>query len=255
MHNTYDGWIGLDAYDTTGDKVGEIEAIFYDDVTRRPEWVAIKSGLFGSRHSLVPIAGSSARGDLDDDDDEGLQLAYDAATINDAPKVDADGHLTPAEETDLYRYYGFDPDLEMYGDADLPRADAGYALGDAMTRSEQELTVSPSAVARTETGTARLRKYVVTETDTVDVPVTREEVRVVREPATGSVRPGDIGDDEKVVTLHETRPVVTTETVAKEKVRLETDEVTDTETVSADLRKERVEVEGDVDPKTTKARR
>ena len=42
-----------------------------------------------------------------------------------------------------------------------------------------------------QTGRARLRKFVVTEEQTVTVPVTREEVRLVREP----LEPGDtVGD-------------------------------------------------------------
>ena len=56
---TYDGWIGRDAYDADGDKIGEITDIYYDDETGRPEWVAVKTGLFGTKHSFVPIHGSS----------------------------------------------------------------------------------------------------------------------------------------------------------------------------------------------------
>ena len=48
-----------------------------------------------------------------------------------------------------------------------------------MTRSEERLNVG----TRTEeTGRGRLRKYVVTEQQSVQVPVTREEVRLEREP-------------------------------------------------------------------------
>ena len=50
--STYDGWIGRDAYDADGDKVGEITDIYYDDVTGRPEWVAVKTGLFGMKRTL-----------------------------------------------------------------------------------------------------------------------------------------------------------------------------------------------------------
>ena len=56
--STYDGWIGRDAYDANGDKVGEITDIYYDDVTGRPEWVAVKTGLFGMKRTFVPIHGS-----------------------------------------------------------------------------------------------------------------------------------------------------------------------------------------------------
>jgi stress response protein YsnF len=48
---------------------------------------------------------------------------------------------------------------------------------------------------------------------------------------------------------------VTKETVPKERVRLETDVVQDTETVSGEVRKEQIEVEGDVEDTTTKGGR
>ena len=78
------------------------------------------------------------------------------------------------------------------------------------------------------------------------VPVTREEVRVEREPIT-SAEAAEIGDDEAEVTTYAERPVVTTEKVAKEKVRLVKDTVADEETVSGDVRKEQVDVEVDED--------
>ena len=49
------------------------------------------------------------------------------------------------------------------------------------------------------------------------------------------------------VPLSAEKPVVEKQAVAKERVGLDTDVVTETETVSDELRKERVEVEGDVD--------
>jgi hypothetical protein len=33
---TYGGWIGRDAYDVNGDKIGEISDIYYDDASGRP---------------------------------------------------------------------------------------------------------------------------------------------------------------------------------------------------------------------------
>ncbi|MFD2398370.1 YsnF/AvaK domain-containing protein [Prauserella oleivorans] len=118
-----------------------------------------------------------------------------------------------------------------------------------MTVSEERLRVGKQ---RQEAGRARLRKYVYTETQSVDVPVTREEVRVEREPITDANRDAAmsgpaISEEEHEVTLHEERPVVETEAVPVERVRLAKEEVTDTETVSGDVRKERVdtgEVEG-----------
>jgi uncharacterized protein (TIGR02271 family) len=110
------------------------------------------------------------------------------------------------------------------------------------------ITSSRSRIGtRTEqAGTARLRKYVVTEQQRVDVPVSREEVRLEREPITdanlGNALDGPaISDEEHEVTLHAERPVVTTEAVPVERVRLGKETVTDQETVSGDVRKEQIE--------------
>ena len=117
-----------------------------------------------------------------------------------------------------------------------------------MTRSEEEVRVGTT---RRETGRARLRKYVVTENVTETVPVQREEVRIEREPITDanvddahSDGP-DISEEEHEVTLHAEEPVVEKRTVPKERVRMERDTVTDEETVSEEVRKERIEPEGD----------
>ena len=150
-----------------------------------------------------------------------------------------------------------------YGEAYAkPRADKDYewrkehgAIGDvgpredeAVTRSEEELRVDKQ---RQQTGKVRLRKHVVTEQQNIQVPVQKEVARVVREPATGGGG-DDIGDAEAEITLSEERAVVTKETVPKERVRLEKDVVQDTATVSGDVRKEQIEVEGDVEDTTTK---
>ncbi len=101
-----------------------------------------------------------------------------------------------------------------------------------------------------ETGHVRLRKYVVTEEVQQTVPVRHEEVRVVREPITDANRDEalsgpEISEAEHEVTLHEERPVVETRAVPVERVRLETDEVTEEETVTGQVRKERIEIEGE----------
>jgi uncharacterized protein (TIGR02271 family) len=115
----------------------------------------------------------------------------------------------------------------------------------SMTRSEEEMHVGTE---RHESGHARLRKYVVTEEEQHTVPVRHEELRVVREPITDTDRVGDltggtIGEDEIEITLHREEPVVETRAVPKERVRLSTNEVTEEETVTGQVRKERVEVE------------
>ncbi|PAK21921.1 photosystem reaction center subunit H, partial [Streptomyces sp. alain-838] len=121
----------------------------------------------------------------------------------------------------------------------------GMRGDEAMTRSEEQMHVG---VERRESGRARLRKYVVTEEVQQTVPVSHEEVRVEREPITDANR-GDalagpeISEAEHEVTLHEERPVVETETVPVERVRMTTEEHTEDEVVRGQVRKERIEAE------------
>ncbi len=114
-----------------------------------------------------------------------------------------------------------------------------------MTRSEERLHISTE---RRESGHARLRKYVVTEETDQVVPLRHEEVRVEREPITDANRDAATSrppftESEYEVTLHEDRPVIRTETVPVERVRLDTVERTDEEHVRGQVRKERIEVE------------
>src|SRR3712207_6254882 len=117
-----------------------------------------------------------------------------------------------------------------------------------MTLSEERLRVGTQT---REAGRARLRKYVVTENVTQTIPVTREEVRIEREPITDANRDaalsgGDITEEEHEVTLHAEEPVVEKRTVPKERIRLERDQVTEEAQVSGEVRKERIEAEGDI---------
>ena len=111
--------------------------------------------------------------------------------------------------------------------------------GEYLTRSEEQLHVGTEKV---QTGRARLRKVVVTEQQTVTVPVTREEVRVVREPITpGDTVHASIGEAAADVVLTEERVVVNKETVPVEKVRLGTETVTEQQEVTEAVRKEQIE--------------
>ena len=128
---------------------------------------------------------------------------------------------------------------------DTGRDTSGPETDDAMTRSEEHLVGGTEQV---ETGKAKLRKNVVTETESVTVPVSHEDVRLEREPITDSnagaaYSGGDITEEEHEVTLRAERPVVTTETEAVERVRLGKHVVTDTETVSGEVREERIELD------------
>jgi len=115
----------------------------------------------------------------------------------------------------------------------------------AMTRSEEHLRVG---VERQEAGHARLHKYVVTETEQQTVPLRHDEVRIEREPITeanrGEAMSGpEISEAEHEVTLHAEHAVVKTEAVPVERVRMTVEERVEEETVTGEVRKERIEVE------------
>lgn len=236
-------------HDARGNKIGDARHVFFDDVTGEPEWVSVRTGLFGTSESFVPIHDASVVEDH-------LEVPYAKDTVKDAPNVDIDagGHLSEQEEHRLYDYYGIDWDTAwQQAQTDTGRiagTPADAAIGtpeDAMTRSEEEMHVG---VERREAGRVRLRKYVVTEEQQMTVPVRHEEVRIEREPITDANRDEamagpDISEAEHEVTLHEEEAVVETRAVPKERVRLTTEEVTEEETVTGEVRKERIEAEAE----------
>src|SRR3978361_979229 len=91
--------IGQDVYDESGDKIGSAAEVYLDDETGRPEWVTVKTGLFGTKESFVPIRDADLT-------DNGVRVGVTKDKVKDAPKIDTDGHLSPQEEQELYRYYG-----------------------------------------------------------------------------------------------------------------------------------------------------
>ena len=243
--DTVQSWQGRTMVDPAGNKLGTIDAIYLDDETGQPEWATVTSGRFSAKTAFVPLAQARDTG-------ASVQVPYDKDQVTDAPTMEADGSLSQDEEAALYRHYGLDYS-EHRSDSGLPagtddtvgRDTSGPTTDDAMTRSEEELQVGTQTRER---GRARLRKYVTTETQTVTVPVSREEVRIEREPITdanldAATSGPDISEEEHEVTLHQEEVVVDKRAVPRERVRLDTETVTDQRQVSEEVRKEQIEVE------------
>jgi uncharacterized protein (TIGR02271 family) len=251
---TAQAWQGRTMIDPAGDKLGTIDAIYLDDETGQPEWATVTSGLFSAKTAFVPLAQAQDTGDS-------VQVPYDKQQVKNAPTMQADGSLSEDDEAELYRHYGLEYS-EHRSDSGLPagtaddtrddtvgRDTSGPTTDDAMTRSEEELRVGTQARER---GRARLRKHVVTEQQTVTVPVQREQVRVEREPITdanldAATSGPAISEAEHEVTLREEEPVVEKRAVPRERVRLDTETVTDQRQVTDEVRKEQIEVDGDQD--------
>ncbi|GHH38974.1 PRC and DUF2382 domain-containing protein [Streptomyces candidus] len=90
---------GANVVDAEGNKVGAVQKVYRDDSTGDPEWVTVRTGLFGTKETFVPLAGATRT-------DNGLRVPHSKDLIKDAPRIDVDGHLDRSEEGTLYRHYG-----------------------------------------------------------------------------------------------------------------------------------------------------
>jgi len=249
--STVSDLIGRTVVDSSGSKVGTVSDVYLDNQSDQPEWLAVSTGMFGTKVSFVPLADASITGD-------DLMVAHSKDRIKDAPRAEADGQLSTDEESALYAYYGrgssdFTGTTGTTSTTDIGqtqgRDTSGPMTDDAMTRSEEEIDVEKRT---REIGTARLRKWIETENVQMSVPVRRESARVVTEPITdanrdAAYRGGDLTTEEHEITLSEEVVDVNKTVVPKERVRLETDVETDEVLVDESVRKERIDVENDTD--------
>jgi uncharacterized protein (TIGR02271 family) len=270
--------IGHHVYDAEGSKIGTAGTIYQSDATGDPEWITVKTGLFGTKESFVPLNGAEA-------DDRGLHVTVHKDSVKDAPRIDEDGRLSDSEIAELYRHYGLTPGSagpnsgrtgQGPGPVPSPRTETGLgaahrgaagkdeeattrpasaagskavdqpevseAQRQSVLRSEERLRVGTETV---ETGRVRLRKYVVTSQEQITVPVRHEEVHVTREPVGPGETPAGakIGDEEREVILHEERPVVAKEAVPVERVSLDAETVQENREVNDTVRREEVEID------------
>ena len=284
-----ESFMGRTAVDPQGDKIGKIGQVYVDDVTGQPDWVTVNTGLFGTKEHFAPLQGATVNGDdvvlpfdkdvvkdapdvadashLDPDEQDALYTYYAQylGGSNTSGSVDTAGYTETSgtagtagyDETAGTAGYtettgtGDTSEAAGYSDTAATRTEghdtSGPTTDEAVTRSEEHLNVGTE---RVEAGRARLGLYVVTEQQSVSVPVSHEEVRIEREPITdaniGNALDGPaISEEEHEVVLHAEQPVVTTETVPVERIRLGTETVSETQQVTGQVRKEEVEVVDD----------
>ncbi|MFJ7750158.1 YsnF/AvaK domain-containing protein [Arthrobacter sp. NPDC097144] len=268
-----------------GDKIGAVGTFYLDDQTNEPAWVTVNTGLFGSNESFVPLSEATVEGvdvlvpyskdeiknspqvesdgSISPEEEVTLYRYYGFSYDDGSADIDSDttsmsaGTMTDTGvDTGTRSGVGSGVDSDFSDDSDISRSGfssdatvgrdtSGPTTDDAMTRSEEQLDVGTQSRV---SGKARLRKYVVTETVTTQVPVSHEEVRIEREPITdanvdSAMSGPEISEEEHEVTLHAEEPVVNKKTVPVERVRMDTETVTDTESVSEEVRKEKIETD------------
>ncbi|MEV7600743.1 PRC and DUF2382 domain-containing protein [Kitasatospora sp. NPDC089797] len=161
--------IGHKAVDRNGDKIGTVDEVYLDDATGQPEWAAVRTGIFG-RDAFVPLTTSEFSGDE-------LRVPYDKSLVKDSPDFGVGQHLSPAQELQLYRYYGLDtpvdgrPSADGTGRAAQPDLDFGTTSAAAAAR--------PLAFHSPDPGPTMTTTTPDTSTDTA----TEAHVRTLSTPA------------------------------------------------------------------------
>jgi hypothetical protein len=92
-------WTGHEAIDKNEKTIGKITDVYIDELSGKPEWIAVNTGLFGTRVSFAPLAGAQQT-------ETAIKVAHDKSTIKDSPNIEANGELSMEEESRLFRHYG-----------------------------------------------------------------------------------------------------------------------------------------------------
>jgi stress response protein YsnF len=216
--------IGSTAYDTDGDKIGTVEHFFVDDRTGAPTWVAVTTGLFGTRHSVVPAHDAAFA-------DGALRLGVHRDAVKSSPQVPDTGRLDPATEADLRRHYGLQPMGTAPAAAPLstPPSQPGgrHAAADAD---------ADRAWSATETGTVPVGAVSGGTEPPGPVAVPEQDVAAAHEGTREQSTDGGMVRSEEQLR-------VSTERVAARRVRLVKYVVTEEVQVTVPLRREEVRIE------------
>jgi uncharacterized protein (TIGR02271 family) len=214
----------FDLYASDGEKVGTVVEV-------NDEYLVVEHGGIlglGESHGTIP------RSYVRSSTGEAWHLSIDSDRAKQV--LDEEYIETPLEESVA-------PSIGAAGRTTEPlRSDAGAAI----EVHEEELRASTTS---RQTGEVVARKEVVEDVETIEVPVTREEVHIERRPVSGASEVGGIDAtyEEEEVRIPVSEEQVQVQKVSRpvEEVRLTKELKQDTERVTDTVRKERVEVDDD----------
>jgi uncharacterized protein (TIGR02271 family) len=236
-----------------------LNAGFNDDQIRYSGHGAATGGILASLKSLFTgeETGSIYNDLLDlgmsENDASSFQQEFEAGRS--VVAVLANGHVEEAKSI-LASYGGYRAgrSSEQTGNYATSTTGAGTPQTDVegeqrLKLREEQLNVQKQPV---ETGKARLRKDVVSEQQSVDVPVTHEEVYVERRPGSGQPSDTPIGEGETYrVPVRDEQVTTSKQTVETGEVAMGKKQFQGTQRVSDTVQREEahVEREGDLDIK------
>ena len=226
---------GWDVYGSDGEKVGSVAGVSNDHFI-------IEKGFIFTTDLYVPLSAVSS---VTDDE---VELIYTKEQVENqdwsSAPVGGDAYAS-GTTVDTYDSTGTSDTYDSTATADTYDGDRDDTT---LERREERLTVDKQAE---QAGTVHVGKHVEEEVQSVDVPVTREEVtlerRSVDRPATGEAFTEDSID----VPVYEERVDVNKETRVVEELDVDKTAYTDTERVQETVRRE----EFDIDDNTTGTRR
>ncbi|SNS78064.1 conserved domain-containing protein [Geodermatophilus saharensis] len=225
--------IGSTAHGPDGEKIGTVESFFVDDRTGAPTWVAVSTGLFGTRHSIVPATEATFT-------DGVLQVPVSKDAVKHAPAIGGD-HLSPEEEAELRRHYGVGAGVGTGVGTDGPAAAGGPVPPVPGAQPDGGTYAAPGTAAA---GTA------VTDPGTRPVPPPATDVRTGTEqaappPATHHTpqHASQHGMTDGAMTRSEEQLRVGTQQVAATRVRVVKYVVTEEVQVTVPIRREEIRVE------------
>ncbi|MDQ3719944.1 MAG: PRC-barrel domain-containing protein [Actinomycetota bacterium] len=110
-------WSGRTLVDRAGEEIGEIDFLYVDRETERPEWAGVLNlHLLGMRPALVPLARASVRGSR-------VRVAnVTKDQVRCAPYVEPDAGLSDADEELLADYYRLSPRMSRRPAPPMPPA-------------------------------------------------------------------------------------------------------------------------------------
>lgn len=256
---------GWDVMSADGRRIGEVDDLLVDPAAMKVRYLDVevhKDYRGGNRdnHILIPIG----RAQLHERDDNVLVNGLEASKVSTIPAYS--GRLDREYENSLRTHFGgtaaaagaadyySDRDFDETGFYGARRGTAGTGADrdDRASRSrgsEEHVTLSEEQLAvgktRQQAGEVRVGKHVESKHVKEEVPVTREEVSIERRPADRmSAEAGTrIENDEVRVPVYEEEVVTEKRTVPKEELVVKKHQVRDTESVEADLRREKADVE------------
>jgi hypothetical protein len=108
-------WRGHDVVDVDGDKIGTLEAVYFDTATDQPAFATVQIGMVGRRRLVfVPLAGATVS-------PSSVRVGVEKKLAKRAPAIDTDGQLTAADEPAVFEHYGLTYQLGRSGERRLGR--------------------------------------------------------------------------------------------------------------------------------------